>query len=243
VPDITAVTVDPATREAVIGLERVMNVFDAYAVGAALDIREQTGGTITVISAGPPQARDVLLRALATGADEAVLIDVPQHNDLDTLQIARVLADELKSHDFNLVLAGQSTDDYETSQVGPQLAEFLAWPHVSLVTHVDVEDGELRVHKDADGTMETFGVSIPAVVMVLSGRDGAQRFPTLRGMMAAKKKTIRVVEVGAPSTSARLEWSTPKAGERVAEGIILDGVPTGEAVSQLVSWLKERKLA
>jgi electron transfer flavoprotein beta subunit len=243
VPDVNAITVDPGSHKAVLGSERVMNTYDAYAIGESLSIRERVGGKITVITAGPPEAKDVLLRALATGADEAVLVHLPRHNDIDTLAIARILASEIAARNVDLVLAGQSTDDYESGQVGPQVAESLAWPHVSLVTHVDVEGATLRVRKDAEAAKETIEVPLPAVLMVLSGREGPQRFPTLRGMMAAKKKTIAEVEGSPPDSGSRLEWQVPKAVEREAEGIVIQGQPVEQAVGELVRWLKEQKLA
>jgi len=242
VPDMNTVTVDPATRAAVLGPELVMNTYDTYAVGEAVGIKERCGATVTVITAGPPTARDVLLRALATGADEALLIDLPDHNDIDTLAIAQILAAEIAKHEFDLVLAGQSTDDYETGQVGPQVAESLHWPHVSLVTHVDVEGRALRIDRDAEASKEVVRVPLPAVLMVLSGRDGPQKFPTLRGMMAAKKKAIPNVEPIHPDASPRLTWTEPIAIEREADGVIIQDRPADEAAAELVAWLKERKL-
>ena len=241
VPDVNEISVDPVSREAVIGAGHIMNTYDAYAVGEAITIRERCGATVTVVTAGPPQARDVLLRALATGADEAILIDLPGHNDIDSLATSRIIASELAKHEFDLVLAGQSTDDYETGQVGPQVAEVLQWPHVSLVTQVDVDGRTLTVRKDAEAAKETVQVPLPAVLMVLSGREGPQRFPTLRGMMTTKKKTIPVVTPEVPDTS-RLAWSTPKAELREAAGVILRDLPADEAAGMLVTWLKERKL-
>ena len=242
VPDINAVVVDPTSRQANIGGGRVMNTYDAYAVGEALAIKDRFGAQVTAIAAGPPAARDVLLRALATGVDEAILINLPNHNDIDSLTTARILAAEIVKHNFDLVLAGQSTDDCETGQVGPQIAETLKWPHVSLATHVELRDRELRVSRDAEASKETIEVPLPAVLMVLSGREESQRYPTLKGMMAAKKKTIPVVEVEEPTAARRLEWSVPVAIEREAEGIVVQGVPTDEAARQLVAWLKEQKL-
>ncbi len=243
VPDVNAITVDAVTNRAHLGSTQVMNTYDAYAVGEAIGIKERVGATVTVITAGPPSSRQVLLRALATGADEAILIDLPNHNDLDTLETARILAGEIRKNGFDLVLAGQSTDDYETGQVGPQVAELLGWPHTSLVTHVEIAAGRtLSINRDAEASKEVVETSLPAVLMVLSGRDGPQKFPTLRGMMAAKKKTIPVVEVVEPTAARRLEWSVPVAIEREAEGIVVQGVPTDEAARQLVAWLKEQKL-
>jgi len=242
VPDVNAITVDPVTHRPDLGSERIMNTYDAYAVGEAIGIKERFGGTVTVITAGPSSAREVLLRALATGADEAVLIGLPNHNDTDSLSTARILAAEIRKHGFDLILAGQSTDDYETGQVGPQVGELLGWPHVSLVTHVDVDDRSLTINRDAEASKEIISVSLPAILMVLSGREGPQKFPTLRGMMAAKKKDIPIVAVKGPEPATRLNWSDPVAVEREATGTILEDVPAEQAAAELVAWLRERKL-
>jgi len=242
VPDVNAVRVDPSTGEAVLPVERVMNTYDVYAVSEAIGIKERFGGSVTVVTAGPASAREILLRALATGADEAVLVDLPNHNELDSLAVAGILATELERRGFDLVLAGQSTDDYESASTGPQVAELLGWPHVSLVTHVDFADGALRVRRDAEASKETVGLPLPAVLMVLSGRDAEQRYPTLRGMMAAKKKPVHEVSAGQVGDTGRLAWSTPVAVEKQAAGIILEGVAADEAAARLVAWLKEQKL-
>jgi electron transfer flavoprotein beta subunit len=219
-----------------------MNTYDAYAVSAAIDVRERHGGSITVVTMGPPAARDVLMRAMAIGADDAIHIDAAVDDDIDTLATARLLASAV-SEGFDLVLAGQSTDDIETGQVGPQVAELLGWPHVSLVTHIEVDQDHVRVNRDAEASKEVIEAPLPTVLMVLSGRDVEQRYPTLRGMMAAKKKPLRQVTPEVQADQARLSWSEPTAPVRDATGIILRDLPAEEAATQLVTWLKERRLA
>ncbi len=241
VPDIADVRVDEATRHPVIGPSRVMNTYDAYAISEAVSLKERAGGDVTVVTAGPASARDVILRALATGADSGVHLDIDDPNAVDTLAMATVLTGSLREDEFDIILAGQTTDDYETGQVGLQVAELLGWPHVSLATHIDaVEDG-VQVVRDAEGRKETIQLPTPCVVIVLSGRDGEQRHPSLRGMMAAKKKPIRNASLSLPR-STRISWSEPVAPVRDAEGIILEGMPPQEAASRLVSWLHDRKL-
>lgn len=242
VPDVNEITIDHVTRHARIGASRILNTFDHYALTAALGLKDQAGGSVTVITAGPSEARDVLLRCLASGADEAILIDLPDNNSIDTLSLAKILAAEVRKRGFDLVFAGQSTDDYEAGQVGPQAAELLGWPHVSLVTQVEMDGDRLRVRRDAEATREHVSVDLPAVLMVLSGRDSDQRYPTLRGMVQAKKKTIPVISPDV-DTRTRLIWSEPAAEEREAAGIIVEGQPAPEAARKLVEWLKERKLA
>jgi electron transfer flavoprotein alpha/beta subunit len=242
VPAAGAVSVNHESRALDLGPERVTNTYDAYGIGTAIGLKERFGGSVTVITAGPPTAREILLRGLATGADEAVLIDLPGHNDIDSLRMARLLADQVTQRGFDLVIAGQSTEDIETGQVGLQVAELLGWPQITLVTHVDQVDGELHVSRDSEGTKEVLGVHPPAVLMVLTGRDEEQRHPTLRGMMAAKKKPIDVVPVAEPGESSPLTWTDPVAVERESSGVIIQDTAAPEAARQLVAWLREQKL-
>jgi electron transfer flavoprotein alpha/beta subunit len=242
VPAASAVSINRETRGLVVGLERAINTYDAYGLGTAIGLKERFGGTVTAVSAGPPEVRDVLLRALATGADDAILLDFPEHNDIDSLQMARDLAREIAARGFDLVIAGQSTEDIETGQVGPQVAELLGWPHVSMVTHVELVRDELHVNRDSEGTKEKLGVHPPAVLMVHTGRDEEQRHPTLRGMMAAKKKPIEIVTNPGPGEAPTLTWTEPVAVERESTGVIVQGKPAQEAAGDLVAWLREQKL-
>ncbi len=242
VPDVTALRIDPETRLPVPGAELVMNTYDAYAIGEAINLKKSDGAEVTVVCAGPDSVKDVLMRGLATGADQAIHIVFPANNDVDTLTLASVLGMVLKERDFDLILAGQTTDDYESGQVPAQLAELLGYPHVSLVTHVELEPDGLRVRRDAEASKEIITCPMPAIVMVLSGRDGPQHHPTLRGMMAAKRKPIERVDVPMPETAPRLSWSDPVAPEKAFDGIIVRDEPADVAASRLVDWLRDRNL-
>lgn len=241
VPDVAAMRVDPNTRMVAPGTPLVMNTYDSYGVSEAVSLKERMDAEATVVSAGPASARDVIVRALATGADHGVHVHVEEPTAVDSLVMARILVDALRAEEIDIIIAGQTTDDYETGQVGLQVAELLGWPHVSLATHVDIVNGKARVKRDAEGGTETVALPLPCVVMVLSGRDGSQHHPTLRGMMAARKKTVRSIEATLPE-GGRLSWSEPIAPVRDREGTVLTGVAPREAAMELVAWLKERKL-
>ena len=240
VVDPAAVKIDAGN--VTIGPERLLNTYDAYGLATAIEVMEDHGGSVTAISAGGPDLQETLLRALAIGADAAVRLDVGDANALETLDLARVLATFIGGRGFDLVIAGQSTEDYESGQVGPQVAELLDLPHVSLVTQVDLEGRTLTVNRDAEGTKEVVAVDLPAMLMVLTGRNGEQRYPTLRGMMAAKKKGIEVVPVASVDGAERLGWTAPRVIEREQTGVILEGLAAEDAATQLVTWLKEKRL-
>jgi electron transfer flavoprotein beta subunit len=220
---------------------RAMNTYDAYAISEAISLKERTGAEVTVVSAGPPPVTDVVVRGLATGADRGLHIEVDDPDGMDTLALATVLAGQLSEGSFDLVLAGQTTDDYETGQVGMQVAELLDVPHVSQATHVEVDGNTVLVTRDAVGRRERVRVPAPCVVMILSGRDSPQRYPSLRGMMAAKRKPLESVSP-AVAPVRRLSWSEPRSPRRDQEGTILRDLPPDEAASRLVAWLRERRL-
>lgn len=242
VADVNAIEIDPESRQAIPGWPLVMNTYDAYAIGEAITIKERHGGEVTVICAGPDSARDVLLRGLATGADAAIHIALPDPNAVDTLALAGVLRTILEGRTFDLILAGQVADDYETGQVPAQLAELLGLPHVSLVTHVEIASDGLRVRRDAEASKETVRCPMPAMLLVLSGRDGPRHHPSLRGMMAAKRKPIERIEVPQPDSAGRLSWSPPVVPEKVFTGIIVRDQPADVAAAALAGWLGEHKL-
>ena len=242
VPDVTALQIDPKTRRPLPGADLVMNTYNAYAVGEAINIKEVFGADVAVVSAGPDSTRNVLLRGLATGADRAIHIVLSEPHEIDTLALAATLASVLKERAFDLILAGQTTDDSETGQVPAQLAELLGIPHVSLVTHVDIGSDHARVRRDAEASKELVTCPMPAVLMVLSGRDGPRHHPSLRGMVAAKRKPLDRVDVPSPDTSGRLSWSVPIVPEKTLEGVMVRDEPAEVAASKLVDWLDERNL-
>ncbi len=241
VPDMNAVRIDRATGRPVFSGQQVISSFDEYAIEEALRIKEAHGGEVVVISAGPPQVRDAIQRALGMGADRGVILGVDQVNDLDTLTVAEILADYLKGTAFDIVFCGQNSDDSATGHVGPQVAELLGVPHVSSVTKVEVADRSLVVHRDTEEGKQVVELAMPAVLMAMTGLN-EPRYPSLKGIMAAKKKPVDHIAVTVPSDSLRLRWSEPFVPERSSGGIILHDVPPADAAKQLVAWLKEQKL-
>ena len=241
VPDMNAVKVDRATGRPVFGGQMAISSYDEYGVEAALRLKEAHGGEVTAVTAGPPTAKDALTRALAMGADRAVLIDAPNVNDLDSLAVAGLLADQLRGKGFDLILVGQTADDNETGQVGPQLAELLDLPLVSNVIGLEVEGARLVVRRDTEDGVQTVETAMPALVLASTGLN-TPRYPSLKGIMAAKRKPLENVGAAAHGSDARISWSEPFVPERTVAGVVVQDVPPAEAAEQLVVWLKEQKL-
>ena len=241
VPDLNTLKVDHGTGKPVFGGQTTTSSFDEYAVEEALRLKEKAGGEVTVVAAGKPTVKDVITRALAMGVDRAVQIALPDVESLDTLAVAQVLADEVKRLSPDVVLAGQNSDDYQTGQVGPQVAELLGWPHVSAVTEIEADGDALRIQRDTEDGKQIVAVAPPVVLLALTGPN-TPRLPSIKGMMAAKRKPVEQVEATQPVAASRISWSGPTAPERSATGTIVQGVTPAEAAKQLVGWLKENKL-
>jgi electron transfer flavoprotein beta subunit len=240
-PDLNAIRVDKATGKPLLGDQLVMSSADAIAVEAALQIKETHGGEVTIISAGPASVRDVITRALAMGADRGIHLSVESVSKIDTLGTAQLLADVVRDLRFDLMLAGQNSDDYESGQVGAQVAELLGLPQVSWVTKIDVSGGELSFERDTEDGKQGVIASTPLVVLTADGLN-EPRYPSLKGIMAAKKKTIDTVVLAEIPVAAGISWSDPIAPSKAAAGVIVQDKPAAEAVSQLIAWLKSNKL-
>ncbi len=219
--------IDPA------GVEHVISPYDEIALERAVQIREATGGSVTVICFGPPEATKEIRQALAMGADQAIHLK-DKGGSRGPLGVARVLAGALKGRKFDAILFGRQSIDADNSAVGIIVARLLDLPVVSLVTKLDLADGKGIAHREAEGGTEVVEVKLPAVFTAQRGL-AEPRYPSIKGIMMAKKKPIE--EIDAPAPSGRLEierLSPPPArppGKIVGKG--------KEAVPDLVRLLRQ----
>lgn len=241
VVDIRSVRINSKTGEPTIGGDPIMNTGDAYAVSEAIDLKESISGEVTVVGLGPKAAREELVEALATGADSALHLVCDEMKDSDSLSTARALAQGIRGEGFDVIIAGQMADDFGAGQVGIQLAEELGIRHLSAVTQIGVEDGALQVVRDVDGFPEEIQVETPVVLLLSPNEDGPRRHASLRGMMQAKRKSVREVELTVEMTTP-LRWTKPMAQRVSADRILLEGEPVEEAASKLAEWLRENRL-
>jgi electron transfer flavoprotein beta subunit len=239
-PDMNAVRVDRSSGKALLGDQLVMGAADAIAVEAALQLKEAHGGDVTVVAAGPASVKDVLQRALAMGADRGVHVELAGPNEIDSLAMARVLADAVKDRAADILITGQAADDYGSSQVPAQVAELLGLAQVSWVTKLAADGATLTMERDTEDGKQGVVANTPLLIMASDGLN-EPRYPSLKGIMAAKKKEIATV----PATvvaSDTVSWSEPVAQEKTASGILVQDKPAAEAVAELVAWLKANKL-
>ncbi len=240
VPDMNAVKIDRASGTPVLSGQQVVSSYDEHAIEEALRLKERLGGEVVAVTAGPAGAKDALTRVLAMGADRAIHVETADPNKLDTLAVATLLADRLRPLAADLVLAGQASDDYESGQVGAQVAELLGLPLVSSVVAVEVTDRGLRLRRDMEDGYQTVRAPLPCLLLTSTGLN-EPRFPSLKGIMAAKKKPIERVS-GDSEPDGRVTWSAPTVPPRGGTGVVLQDVPAADAVKQLVSWLQEQKV-
>jgi len=182
--------VDPATNKVVPpqGVPPVISPFDEQAVEAALRIKDAKGGKITIISLGTGLLRDVVKKPLSMGADDLVLLEDPAFADGDGWSTAYALAMAIKKvGKFDLIFCGRQAADWDGGQVGSAIAEILGLPAVTVARKVEVLDGKARVERVAADGYDVIEVGLPALITV-SNELGAARYPTIKGIMGAKRK-------------------------------------------------------
>jgi len=224
------------------GVAFVVNPYDEFAVEEALKIKEKVGGDVVVVGAGAEAATQGLRTCLAMGADSAVLVKDPALENADSFVIGTVLAKVCRALEPDLVLFGKHAIGVDNSQVPSVVAEQLDLPQVSVVTKLEITDKTFRAERDIEGAQEVFEGSLPAVVTAQKGLN-TPRLASLKGIMAAKKKTITV------QSPADLGLTADELKPRIAvelitmppsrpPGKILKG-EVAETVPQLVKLLHE----
>jgi electron transfer flavoprotein beta subunit len=232
-------------REAV---ESVINPFDEYAIEEALQLKERAGGEVILLTMGPPSAEDTVRKALAMGADRAVLVTDPALHGTDWLGTCTVLAAALKSLQFDLILTGMESTDARLGIVPAGLAEMLDLPLVTLVQKLDVSDGSMSARRQLSGGYEEIEASLPAVVSVVKGANDP-RYPSLKGIMAAKRKEIQKLSlsdlgispdvVGLQGAKTEVTAATPRP-EKTAGQVVRPDSPE-DAARVIADFLQERK--
>src|SRR5579859_6569203 len=217
VPDpdnLTQIKIDEANKKVIppAGVSPVMNGYDANALEAALRLKEQLGGKVTVVTVGPDSARDTLKRAIAMGADAAVHVNDPALNEADGATTAQALAAAIKKLDhFDLVLSGRQASDTDGGQVHLGIARFLGLSAVSPIQKIDDASPEsVVVERIVEDGYQRLKVRLPALLGV-SSEINEPRYPPLKGIMAAGRAQIPVwtasdldFEAGPPSPRVQL---------------------------------------
>ena len=247
VPDTAAVKIDPKTGTLIRdGVPSIINPEDKHALESALQIKDEVGGKITVISMGPLQAKNALREALCMGADEAILITDRAFAGADTLATSKTLAGALKKLEYDIVLAGRQAIDGDTAQVGPEIAEHLDTPQVTYVQGVKLEEDGLLVNRALEDGYELIKVNTPVLLTAIKELN-EPRYMNVKYIFEKADKEVEVwtaqdIEVGIEELG--LKGSPTKVKKTMTKeakgaGEVIKEVPN-EAVKYVLGKLKEK---
>lgn len=230
-------------------VKMVVSPFDEYAVEEAIRIKEKAPDTqVTIISVGSEKVKEAIKWAFSIGADSGVLLKDTAFEGSDSLGIARILAKAIQMGNYQLIMCGKLGVDDDAAQVGPALAELLGFPHVSVVTKLEIaaDGSKATCHREIEGGSEIIETSLPVVISAEKGLNEI-RYASLKGIMAAKKKKLDEIDaaalgidtatVGAAGAKLEIIELTPPPSR--AAGKIIPGGSPEEKVANLVKLLRE----
>ena len=252
VPDTVEVKIDPKTGTLIRdGVPSIINHDDKTGIEAALQLKEQLGGTVTVVSMGPPQADVALREALAMGCDEAYLVSAREFGGSDTYATSGILAAALKKVGYDLVITGRQAIDGDTAQVGPQIAEHLGIPCVSYAASVDLEgEDTVVIQRNFEDRYHIIEAKTPLLITTL-GEEIEPRYMTVGGIFDAyREKEVKVwgyedlqgfvddSNLGLKGSPTKIARASDKV--RKGKGTVETGLNDSEAADYIVSKLKEK---
>ena len=226
------------------GVNMIVNPYDEFAVEQAIRTKEKDGGEVVVVTVGGDKAQEALRYCLAMGADRAVLINDPALVGADSYGVSIALAKLLseKEAGFDIIFAGKEAVDYGAAQVPSRLAEKLDLAQANVVTAFELNDGKVTATREIDGGSETLEIALPALISAQKGLNEV-RYPSLPGIMKAKRKPLEVLALGdlglsADDVASKVELVAAelpparKAGQRLTGEV-------DEVVAKLVQLLQE----
>jgi electron transfer flavoprotein beta subunit len=232
-----------------VGVDGLLSELDEYAVEQALQVKEKLGDDteVTVLSVGPDQATDAIRKALQMGADKGVHVVDEAIAGSDALATSLVLAEAIKKIDHDLVVCGMASTDGSMGVVPAMLAERLDVPAVTLGSEVEVDGTTVRIRRDGDAATETIEGTLPLVLSV-TDQSGEARYPSFKGIMAAKKKPVETWSLSDLGVDAELvglsaAWSAVEGTEarppRTQGEVVTD--EDGSGATALVEFLASKK--
>ena len=251
VPDTVEVKIDPKTGTLIRdGVPSIINHDYKTGIEAALRIKEQLGGTVTVVSMGPPQADVALREALAMGCDEAYLVSAREFGGSDTYATSGIIAAALKKIGYDLIITGRQAIDGDTAQVGPQIAEKLHLPQVSYVEEVvEAAADHVVVKRQFEDGYHIIKIKTPCLLTAIA-ELATPRYMSVRGIVEAYEKEIKVLGfedlkdgleldmIGLKGSPTNVYQSFTK--EVKGAGTILEGLSADEAVKAIMDKLEAK---
>ena len=254
VPDTTEVKLDPKTNTLIRdGVPSIINPDDKAGIEAALQLKEKVGGTVTVVSMGPPQADAALREALAMVCDEAILVTDRAFGGADTWATSSTIAAALKKLDYDVIITGRQAIDGDTAQVGPQIAEHLGIPQVSYAEEiVEAEEGKLVVKRQFEDRYHIIEVKTPCLITALA-ELATPRYMTVHGIFDAYrekevkvwtleelKDTVDMANIGLKGSPTNVKQSFTKQAK--GKGLYYKDLSPEDAVETIVAKLEERHI-
>ncbi|TYB63291.1 electron transfer flavoprotein subunit beta/FixA family protein [Nonomuraea sp. PA05] len=221
----------------------VVNELDEYAVEEALKLKEAHGGEVTVLTMGPGKATDTIRKALAMGADKAVHLSDDALHGSDALSTSYAMAQVLKKIGFDLVILGSESTDARTGMLAAMLSERLGASQLTLANKVEVDKGAITIQRLTDYGYDRVEAPLPAVISVVE-KINEPRYPSFKGIMAAKKKPVETLAIGDASIDAAqvglaAAWSEvvdfAAAPPRAAGTIVKDEGDGGEKAADFLA--------
>jgi electron transfer flavoprotein beta subunit len=243
----THARIDPATKRLNRSGEGAINAFDTHAVEEALKLKEAERGEVVVVTMGPQSAQDSVRKALAMGADGAVLITDDAAAGSDLVATTTVLAAALESENADLILFGQQAGDSDGAVLWAAVADRLRRPVISQVAELTLSDGKVTGKRQTEFGYDTIEAPLPAVVAV-SDAINEPRYPSLKGIMGARSKPQRTVTVGELGVD---DGAVGEAGSKTTVEALNDPPPRGDtikieddgsAAEKIVDYLAEKKV-
>ncbi len=204
------------------GVQYIMNPYDEwYALVRALELKETLGGTLTLINVGGAEDEQIIRKGLAIGGDDAVRINA---NPQSALYTAKQIAEYAKNENYDIIFLGKETIDYNGSEVGAMIAEYLDLPYISYATSLELSGNQAVISRDIEGGAEVLEVQTPFVISAAKGM-AEQRIPNMKGIMQARTRPLKVVEPIAfedQSTVAQFELPKAKTGVKLINAENMD---------------------
>lgn len=248
VPNTTEIKINPTTGTLIRdGVASIMNPDDKGGLEMALQLKQQHGGEVTVITMGPPQADAILREAFAMGVDRAILLTDRKFAGADTLATSNALAGALRKLEFDLLITGRQAIDGDTAQVGPQIAEHLDLPQVSYLEHIEFDGKKtFTARRATEEGYQLLEVEAPCVVTVLSSAN-KPRYMSVSGIVDAYNHDVEVwgaSDIEVDEAMLGLKGSPTRVHKAFTRGVKAPGelyeVDAEEAVGIIIKKLKEK---
>ncbi|HEY3629451.1 MAG TPA: electron transfer flavoprotein subunit beta/FixA family protein [Jatrophihabitantaceae bacterium] len=228
-------------------VDAVINEIDEYAIEAGILLKEANDGEVTILTVGPERATESIRKALSMGADKAVHVSDPAVHGSDAIQTAKVIAAALKTIEYDVVIAGSEATDTRMSVVPALVAEAVGLPQLSNARKITVDGGSATIERVSDTGYDVVQASLPAVISVVE-KINEPRYPSFKGIMAAKSKpiqTLTVADLGLGADEVGLANATTQvvsfevAPPRQAGQVVKD---EGDGGAKIADFLASKKL-